>query len=158
MTSVATVVVPATSAAGAVASFTAPTATDLVDGSRPVTCDRTSGSVFTLGTTTVHCSASDTRGNAATAAFDVRVEGVGGQLARLLASVPDGRRLGPLRAAIAHAIAVASRPRPSGTCSALADVADELREAAGHGLSRGVVLSMLADLSRIQAVLGCRRG
>jgi hypothetical protein len=86
------------------------------------------------------------------------VEGVGAQLARLLASVPDGRRLSSLRTAIARAIAVASGPRPSGTCSALANVADELREAAGHGLSRGVVLSMLADLSRIQAGLGCRRG
>jgi hypothetical protein len=157
MTSVSTVVVPATSPAGAVATFTAPTATDLVDGTRPVRCDRTSGSTFTLGTTTVHCSANDTRGNTATAAFDVRVEGVGAQLAGLLASVPDGRRLAPLRAAIVRAIAVASGPRPSGTCGALANVADELREAAGHGLSRGVVLSMLADLSRIRAGLGCRR-
>jgi hypothetical protein len=158
LTSTPSIVVAATSAAGAVATFSAPTATDLVDGIRPVTCDRTSGSTFALGTTTVHCSASDTRGNTGTAAFDVRVEGVGGQLARLLASVPDGRRLAPLRAAIARAISVASGPRPSGTCSALANVADELREASGHGLSRGVVLSMLADLSRIQAVLGCRRG
>ncbi|HEX4680745.1 MAG TPA: SdiA-regulated domain-containing protein, partial [Gaiellaceae bacterium] len=54
-------------------SFTAPTATDLVDGARPVACTPASSSAFALGTTTVNCSASDTAGNSATASFHVTV-------------------------------------------------------------------------------------
>ena len=49
-------------------------ATDLVDGTVGVTCTPPSGSTFAAGTTTVHCSASDTRGNTATGTFQVTVE------------------------------------------------------------------------------------
>ena len=62
----------ATSAAGATGTFTA-TATDLVDGSVPVSCAPSSGSTFPLGVTTVSCSASDTAGNGATGSFTVTV-------------------------------------------------------------------------------------
>ncbi len=59
--------VAATSTSGATVSYTA-TATDLVDGSRPVTCTPASGTVFPVGTTTVTCSgATDTHGNTAPA-------------------------------------------------------------------------------------------
>ena len=63
----------ATSATGAAASWTAPTATDLVDGPRPVTCSPASGSTFPVGTATVTCSAGDTRGNADSKGFTVTV-------------------------------------------------------------------------------------
>ena len=63
----------ATSAAGAVATWTDPTASDLVDGPRPVTCAPASGSTFALGTTTVNCSATDAHGNTATGSFTVTV-------------------------------------------------------------------------------------
>jgi hypothetical protein len=62
----------ATSPDGAVVSYTA-TAVDLVDGSRPVVCAPASGSTFPIGTTTVNCSASDTRGNTASGSFTVTV-------------------------------------------------------------------------------------
>jgi hypothetical protein len=65
--------VEATGPAGAVVSWTAPTASDDVDGDRPVTCDRDSGSTFPVGGTTVTCTAVDTRGNPGTATFTVRV-------------------------------------------------------------------------------------
>ncbi|MBI3328176.1 MAG: HYR domain-containing protein, partial [Nitrospinae bacterium] len=61
-----------TSASGKVVTYTA-TATDAVDGSRPVACTPASGSTFPVGTTTVTCSASDTRGNTATGSFTVTV-------------------------------------------------------------------------------------
>ncbi|MGH9281612.1 MAG: HYR domain-containing protein, partial [Acidimicrobiales bacterium] len=57
---------------GAVVSF-APTATDVVDGSRPVACTPASGSTFALGTTTVTCTATDEAGNTATRSFGVTV-------------------------------------------------------------------------------------
>ncbi|WP_242342407.1 PxKF domain-containing protein [Anaeromyxobacter terrae] len=55
----------ATSAAGAPVSFAA-SATDLVDGAVTASCTPQSGSSFAPGTTTVSCTASDSRGNAAT--------------------------------------------------------------------------------------------
>jgi len=65
-------VVAATSLSGAIVTYVA-SAVDLVDGARPVTCTPASGSSFAIGTTTVTCSASDTRGNTATGSFVVTV-------------------------------------------------------------------------------------
>jgi probable HAF family extracellular repeat protein len=65
--------IAATSASGATVNFTA-TATDSVDGVRPVICEPASGSVFAIGRTRVNCDASDVSGNQATGSFDVTVE------------------------------------------------------------------------------------
>jgi hypothetical protein len=56
----------------AVASYVV-SASDLVDGARPVSCSPASGSMFGIGTTTVNCSASDSRGNASSGNFTVTV-------------------------------------------------------------------------------------
>ena len=60
----------ATSAAGAVVTYTAPATSDIVDGAGTATCTSTpaSGGTFPLGSTTVTCNATDAHGNAATAA------------------------------------------------------------------------------------------
>jgi hypothetical protein len=50
------------------------TAQDAADGTVPVTCKPASGSRFKAGRTTVRCSATDTSGNTATAAFPVTVK------------------------------------------------------------------------------------
>jgi predicted extracellular nuclease len=63
----------ATTAAGAVVTYTDPTATDLVDGSVSVACAPPSGSTFAPGSTTVTCSAADAAGNQATRQFAVTV-------------------------------------------------------------------------------------
>jgi uncharacterized repeat protein (TIGR03803 family) len=61
-------------APGSVAvTFSVGNATDVVDGSVAPSCDRASGSLFVIGTTTVHCSFTDSHGNTATASFDVTV-------------------------------------------------------------------------------------
>ena len=54
-------------------SFTA-SATDVVDGTDPVTCDHVSGSSFAVGTTTVTCSARDKAGNGASKSFMIAVK------------------------------------------------------------------------------------
>jgi uncharacterized protein YjiK len=54
-------------------SFTSPTATDLIDGVRPVVCSPASGNMFPLGDTTVTCTASDATGNSASVTFKVTV-------------------------------------------------------------------------------------
>ncbi len=69
----ADITLEATSASGAGATFSA-SATDIVDGSLPVTCVPPSGSTFPLGTTTVTCTAQDDAGNIASDGFDVIVQ------------------------------------------------------------------------------------
>jgi hypothetical protein len=66
------VTVAATSAKGAVATFTA-TAKDSVDGTRPVNCMPLSGSVFRVGKTTVTCWAFNKRGKIGRATLTVNV-------------------------------------------------------------------------------------
>jgi hypothetical protein len=63
----------ATSSAGAVVTFSAPSATDLVDPAPVVTCDWASGSTFPLGLTWVTCTATDFSGNSVTKSFRVTV-------------------------------------------------------------------------------------
>src|SRR5207244_1463951 len=72
VTAPANATVEATSATGAAFSFTA-SASDVVDGSRPVSCTPASGSTFPLGPTTVTCTATDTKSNSGSASFTVSV-------------------------------------------------------------------------------------
>lgn len=58
--------------AGVAVRYTA-SATDLVDGARPVSCTPPSGTVFTSGSTVVTCSATDRAGNSARGQFTVTV-------------------------------------------------------------------------------------
>jgi hypothetical protein len=65
----------ATGASGAVVKYSV-SASDLVDGSVPVTCTPASGSTFPLGTTAVSCSAKDKAGNTASGSFKVNIPAV----------------------------------------------------------------------------------
>ena len=65
----------ATNGAGASVTFLA-SALDTVDGSIPVTCSPTSGSLFPIGVTTVNCSATDSHQNTSTGSFIITVKGV----------------------------------------------------------------------------------
>jgi large repetitive protein len=56
----------ATSAAGAVVSYTAPATSDVVDGAGVASCLPASGTQFALGSTTVNCTATDDASNVAT--------------------------------------------------------------------------------------------
>jgi hypothetical protein len=69
----ADITVEPTSAAGATVTFSV-SATDLVSGTRTVTCNPPSGSTFAIGTTTVTCSAKDAAGNPGTKTFTVTVK------------------------------------------------------------------------------------
>lgn len=63
----------ATSASGAVVTYTLPTANDLVDGPVEVSCAPASGGTFAIGSTEIECTATDAAGNSATSYFDVIV-------------------------------------------------------------------------------------
>jgi predicted metallo-beta-lactamase superfamily hydrolase len=77
--------VEATGSTGAVATWTGVSATDNIDGSLSATCSPASGAVFTLGATTVTCSATDAHGNAGSATFTITVQDT---TAPLFSSVP----------------------------------------------------------------------
>jgi HYR domain len=64
--------VAATDASGAVVTYSA-TAYDAAEGSVPVSCAPSSGSLFPLGVTTVTCTAVDSSLNEASGTFDVNV-------------------------------------------------------------------------------------
>jgi len=65
--------VTATGTNGAVVSYAAPTATDVVDGTDGVSCAPASGALLPLGDTTISCSTSDKAGNRAESTFKVSV-------------------------------------------------------------------------------------
>ena len=65
--------VDAAGPSGAVVTFTA-SASDLFDGSVPVTCTPASGSTFAFGSTKVSCVATDKAGNSGSASFNVVVQ------------------------------------------------------------------------------------
>jgi hypothetical protein len=69
----ADVVAEATGSNGATVTYTAPTASDTVDGSVAVSCAPASGTAFALGHTTVTCTAQDARSNVGHSTFDVQV-------------------------------------------------------------------------------------
>jgi hypothetical protein len=71
----ANITVDATNAAGAVVTFTAG-GNDLEDGARIAVCTPASGTTFAIGTTTVNCTVTDTRGATATGSFTVTVKDV----------------------------------------------------------------------------------
>jgi hypothetical protein len=65
--------VQASSPSGATVTYSGQSATDIVDGSVPVSCIPASGSTFGIGTTTVQCSATDSHGNTGTNSFTITV-------------------------------------------------------------------------------------
>jgi len=67
-------VLEATGPSGAMAAFSVPAASDIVDESVAVVCDPASGNTFALGHHTVTCTATDDSGNSAQSAFDVFVQ------------------------------------------------------------------------------------
>jgi probable HAF family extracellular repeat protein len=74
-------IVPQSSSAGAVVTYSAPTIVDMASGVAASSCLPTSGSVFPVGSTTVTCSATNLAGTANSATFTIRV-------------TPDGRAFG----------------------------------------------------------------
>jgi len=63
----------ATSSAGAVVSYPAPTVSDAVDSNPTVVCSPASGTTFPIGSTMVTCTATDFSGNSVSATFHVNV-------------------------------------------------------------------------------------
>jgi fibronectin type 3 domain-containing protein len=74
---------------GTPVTYSAPSATDLVDDSVQVTCDPASGSKFPVGSTTVTCSATDAHNNTGTSSFQVNVSFADNQPPAFTSVPPD---------------------------------------------------------------------
>jgi HYR domain/FG-GAP repeat len=146
--------VNATGPAGATVSFTA-TATDAVDGAVPVTCNPPSGSTFSIGDTTVQCTASDATGNVASGSFTVHVSGASGQLPDLLAAVTG---IGP-GSALLDKVALAQSALGAGNvpaaCSALDSFIGLVTAQTGKKLTVGQASILIASAQQIESVLAC---
>jgi hypothetical protein len=69
----ADITMSSTNPAGRPVSYGSPAANDAVSGNVPVSCALASGSMFPVGTSTVHCTAADGAGNATERTFSVTV-------------------------------------------------------------------------------------
>jgi hypothetical protein len=152
----ARVEIPATSPAGAYASF-AVTAVDDVDGALTPTCSPQSGALFAIGLTTVSCSATDRAGNTARATFPVVVEGAVRQLRDEISFVRStSLRRATKRAVVrrlrrAEAALLDGRPRLARRrLHALLEYVDAH---AGTTIPRPTARRLTADVSRIARVI-----
>jgi hypothetical protein len=148
----ANIIVDATSPGGAVVSYTAG-ASDLV-GVATFICLPASGSTFPIGTTTVHCTATDTTGNSGAASFTVHVTSAAEQLASLLANVNG---IGPgnsLTAKIADAVKKFAKGDASGASSALSSFISEVNAQSGKKISAAQATALIAQALQIKSVLG----
>jgi parallel beta-helix repeat protein len=97
--------------ASVVVNYPAPTVTDNLPGAT-VTCTPASGSVFSLGVTTVNCTARDTAGNQSTCSFSITVRG-GTPMAKV--EIPNGRDSVPF-GLTAPLNPVRKNPKKKGEC------------------------------------------
>ncbi len=80
----------ATGPNGAVATWSDPSASDIVDGTVAVTCSSVSSSTFPLGTTAVTCTATDNAGNPVSASFIITVRDTTAPSITWQGSIDDG--------------------------------------------------------------------
>lgn len=97
----------ATGPAGAVVTWTGPTASDNVALSGSPTCDANSGDTFPLGVTTVNCQVRDVAGNQATGSFKVTVTDQTGPSLTISDDVTE-EATGPSGAAVTYNAPIAS--------------------------------------------------
>ena len=153
---VSDVIADAVSPAGAAVPYTA-TAVDSVSGELAPACSPPSGDMFAIGHTTVTCTASDARGNSASASFDVHVKGAAAQTADLRALLASLTVVDPLGTKLDEKLAdvqkhIADGPL-TGACGGLADFVDRVRKESGQRLTTEQAGRLVADATRIRAVL-----
>jgi hypothetical protein len=161
ITTPAAITVNATSPAGALVTY-AVSATDDRDANPVLSCSPKSGTQFAIGTTTVDCTARDSAGNTSLNSFTVRVKGAPEQLADMIDKLLTYRGLtilGPGMRTQLESIATCVITRNVKKACAGVDLFIGLvRYAASRGyLTAAQADSLIADATRIRAVIGCPR-
>lgn len=145
----------ATMPSGAVVTFTV-NATDDV-GVVSLVCAPAAGGVFLIGTTPVHCTASDAAGNIGGASFNVKVKGAAEQIVDLIQLASD-RTLSPvLKAKLTAALqtALADPRKVPIACLGLSVFIQLVQAQPANVISPALKSQLIADANRIKPVIGC---
>jgi CSLREA domain-containing protein len=149
--------VDATSPSGAIVNYEA-SATDAVDPSPALSCSPASGATFAIGQTIVACMATDASGNSASGSFVVTVRGAAAQLVALIDKTLAYLEAPALEAALRarlEAAAAALVDNKAAACRALAHYIAAVTAAPSSLLSAAEKADLVADATRIRAVIGC---
>jgi virginiamycin B lyase len=150
----ARVTVDATGPSGATVTYSA-TATDNVDANPVVSCTPASAATFPIGTTRVHCSATDAAGNSGSGSFRVTVLGAAPQLAELQTSVHAVKPRASLELKVALTRTFLALGQRRLACGTLAAFAVDVRMQSGRTIPPGTAAALIASARRIENVLRC---
>jgi YVTN family beta-propeller protein len=148
----------ATGPGGSPVTYTLPTVSDPDDASVPAaSCSPASGSEFTIGTTTVTCTAADPddTNSPVSTSFTVTVNGAPAQLDDLY---QDVQGVGPgtsLSDKVQQAQSDLAAGDTAGTCGVLGAFIHEVQAQTGKSIPAAVAADLIADAQQIQAVLSC---
>ena len=148
------VTVDAVGPSGAPGTYAA-TATDS-DGTVTVTCAPAAGSTFAIGTTTVTCTAVDDDGATATGSFPVTVRGAREQLARFLIALTGVSPTSSYAATITTIVNKLPDRSLTLACEPLRLISKVLQQQSGRLVPADRAAALIADATRIRAVLACR--
>jgi hypothetical protein len=115
--------------------------------------------VFPIGTTTVTCTATDSKdlNSPVSTSFTITVEGAAAQLADLYQAVQgvgSGKFLALIVAVAQNQVAAG---HPSLACVTLTEVMIQAQAQTPWSIPPGTAAQLITDAERIQAVLGCGR-
>jgi hypothetical protein len=151
------VMADAISPAGAPVIYLA-SASDIADPTPSVACTPSSGSVFSIGTTAVTCTAADDSGNSSRGTFNVHVRGAVDQVLALidktLSMVNQPELKSALKARLGEALEMLMAKRPSAACRPLNTYIALVSRA--NTLTPALRAELISDATRIKAVIGCR--
>ncbi len=156
------IVVDAVSPQGTAVNFTV-SAADIADPAPEVSCSRTSGSTFAIGSTIVTCTAIDRSQNATRRSFNITVIGASTQTATLIALV-QSFNLAPgitnsLNAKLRNVLAAlnaGNADHRANACNQLGAFVNAVTAQAGTQPTVSQAEQLIANANQIRAVLGCQ--
>jgi hypothetical protein len=153
------IAVDATSAEGCVVSYLSlVSASDNFTANPVISCTPAEG-MFSIGSTTVTCSASDAASNSATGGFRILVRDAISQTANTsayLASLNLGPKGNGLSTKLNNVQKALSDGNTNNACGQLGAFINQVRAKSGKDLTQEQAAMLIMNASRIQSVIGCR--